>query len=61
MLCVKHAIVSAAGLFGGVFGYVSVDAAATWHWLAAFVGMFAFAWTADVLTHSLEEDEDEQP
>lgn len=58
MLCVKHAIVSTAGLLGGVFGYVSAETDA-WTVIGAFVGMFACAWAADVLTQPLEEDEDD--
>ena len=57
MLFAKHAIMSTAGLFGGVFGYVSADSDA-WALAAAFAGMFACACIADFLTQSLEEDEE---
>lgn len=57
MLCVKHCIVSAAGLFGGVFGYVSAETD-TWTLIGAFIGMFMCAAAADTLTMTLEENED---
>lgn len=58
MYCVKHAIVSAAGLFGGVFGYASAETDA-WTLVGAMVGMFSAAFVADILTQPLEIDEDE--
>lgn len=59
MLFAKHAVCSTAGLFGGVFGYVSAESD-TWALVAAFVGMFACACAADFLTQPLEEDEDDE-
>ena len=57
MLFAKHAIISMAGMFGGVFGYVSADSD-MWALVASFVGMFACACIADFLTQTLEENED---
>ena len=59
MLFAKHAICSTAGLLGGVFGYVTADSDMV-ALLAAFGFMFACAFMADVLTMSMEEDEDER-
>jgi hypothetical protein len=57
MFFVKHAIVSSAGLFGGVFGYVSAETDA-WTLIGAMAGMFSAALVADILTQPMEVDED---
>lgn len=59
MLCVKHAIVSTAGLCGGVFGYVAAETDA-WTLIGSMVGMFCAALVADVLTQPMETDEDDR-
>lgn len=59
MLFAKHAVCSTAGLFGGVFGYLSATPG-VWAAVAAFVGMLACACVADILTQPLEEDEDDE-
>jgi len=53
----KHAIVSSAGFFGGILGYVSAETGA-WTLFAAFVGMFSAALVADILTQPMEMNED---
>lgn len=58
MFFVKHAIVSSAGLFGGVFGWVSAENDA-WTLVGAMVGMFSAALVADVLTQPMEVNEDD--
>lgn len=58
MFFVKHAIVSSAGLVGGVFGYVSAETDA-WTLVGALIGMFSAALVADILTQPMEADEDE--
>ena len=58
MFAVKHSIYSAAGLLGGIFGYVSAPTE-TLAWLAAFGCMLGCAFVADFMTSTLEVDEDE--
>jgi hypothetical protein len=57
VLVVKHAIVSSAGIFGGVFGYVCAETDA-WTLTGSMIGMFCAALVADILTQPMEEDED---
>lgn len=57
MFLVKHSVVSAAGMVGGIFGYVSAPTE-IWAFVAAFGCMLACACVADILTARLEEDED---
>lgn len=58
MFFVKNAIVSSAGLFGGVFGWVSAESDA-WTLVGAMVGMFSAALVADILTQPMEVNEDD--
>lgn len=58
MFITKHSIVSAAGLFGGVFGYVAAESRA-WAVVAAFGCMMVCSAAADFLTGNLEEDEED--
>lgn len=58
MLLVKHLVTTAAGVVGGVFGYVTAATPLT-AMVASFGFMVACAAVADWLTRSLEEDEED--
>jgi hypothetical protein len=58
MWLAKHTVMSAAGILGGVFGYVSAPTEVL-AFCAAFGCMLACASVADFLTAQWEEEEDD--